>query len=208
MLRARSDAAKDERRQALLSAALDEVFEKGFAATRMDDVARRAGLSKGTLYLYFDSKEALFQGLVESLAYPNLEIIERITEQAETLREALRGIRQFAPTLIRQTDLPRLMKVLVGDSQLFPDLVRAYREDLIEQVLSMIAALLCRADARGEANISDPELTARLIVAPIIFSALWQGVFNQKYEADVDLDKLFEIHEQMMLKALEIGCVS
>lgn len=208
MLRARSDAAKDKRRQALLTAALDEVFEKGFAATRMDDVARRAGLSKGTLYLYFDSKEALFQGLVESLAYPNLEIVEQITEQAETLQEALRGIRQFAPALIRQTDLPRLMKVLIGDSQLFPDLVRAYREDLIERVLAMIAALLSRADARGEANIADPELTARLIMAPIIFSALWQGVFNQNSEADVDLDKLFEIHEQMMLKALEIRCVS
>ncbi|MCA8890329.1 MAG: TetR/AcrR family transcriptional regulator [Hyphomonas sp.] len=208
MLRARSDAAKDKRRQALLTAALDEVFEKGFAATRMDDVARRAGLSKGTLYLYFDSKEALFQGLIESLAYPNLEIVEQITEQAGTLKEAIRGIRQFAPTLIRQTDLPRLMKVLIGDSQLFPDLVRAYREDLIERVLAMIAALLSRADARGEANIADPELTARLIMAPIIFSALWQGVFNQTSEADVDLDKLFEIHEQMMLKALEVRCVS
>jgi AcrR family transcriptional regulator len=59
-------------------------LKMGFAATRIDDIARRAGLSKGTLYLYFDSKEALFHGLVEALAYPNLEIIERIThEQAK-----------------------------------------------------------------------------------------------------------------------------
>lgn len=208
MLRARSNAAKDERRQVLLSAALDEFFEKGFAATRMDDVAKRAGLSKGTLYLYFNSKDALFQGLVESLASPNLEIVQQITEQAGSLKDALFGIRQFAPVLIRQTALPRLMKVLIGDSQLFPKMVRAYREELIEQVLSMLASLLRRADQNGEAKVQNPELTARLIMAPIIFSAMWQAVFNQKSEAEVDLDQLFAIHEEMMLKALEIECVS
>ena len=61
MKRARSDEAKDERRAQLLDAALDEFFEKGFSAARMDDIARRAKLSKGTLYLYFDSKKAMFQ---------------------------------------------------------------------------------------------------------------------------------------------------
>ena len=68
MQRARSEAAKDTRRQALLTAALDEFFERGFAAARMDDIARRAGFSKGTLYLYFDSKEALFASLIETFA--------------------------------------------------------------------------------------------------------------------------------------------
>jgi AcrR family transcriptional regulator len=208
MRRARTDSAKDKRRQALLKAALDEFFEKGFAATRMDDIAGRAGLSKGTLYLYFGSKEELFQALMETLAFPNLEILERITGQAETMKEALHGIRQFAPFLISQTDMPRLMKVLIGDSQLFPHMVKAYREELIERVLSMIAALLRRANERGEVKITNPELTARLVMAPFVFSAVWQAVFNQQAEAEVDLDQLFAIHEQMMLKALEIGCVS
>ncbi|WP_321489873.1 TetR/AcrR family transcriptional regulator [uncultured Hyphomonas sp.] len=208
MQRARTEEAKDERRQALLSAALDEFFEKGFAATRMDDVARRAHLSKGALYLYFDSKDALFQGLVESLATPNLEIVEQITQQAATLKEALRGIRLFAPNLIRQTELPRLMKVLIGDSQMFPDLVQTYRRELIDRVLSMIASLLKRANDSGEASIAHPELTARLVMAPIVLSALWQAVFNQKSEADVNLDQLFEIHEQMLLNALRIEAAS
>lgn len=208
MLRARTEEAKDERRQALLSAALDEFFEKGFAATRIDDVAQRASLSKGALYLYFESKDALFQGLVESLATPNLEIVEQITQQAATLKEALHGIRLFAPKLIRQTELPRLMKVLIGDSQMFPDLVQTYRRELIDRVLSMIASLLQRANDTGEARIEHPELTARLVMAPIVFSALWQAVFNQKSEADVDLDQLFEIHEQMLLNALRIEATS
>ncbi|MEZ5985350.1 MAG: TetR/AcrR family transcriptional regulator [Hyphomonas sp.] len=208
MLRARSNEAKDERRQALLGAALDEFFEKGFAATRMDDIARRAGLSKGTLYLYFGSKEALFQGLIETLATPNLKIVETITSQSTSLKDALTRIRQFAPFLVQQTDLPRLMKVLIGDSHLFPDVVRAYREDLIDRVLSMITTLLQRAHDTGEAIIDTPALTARLLMAPMIFSAMWQAVFNQKSEADIDLDELFRIHEQMMLKALQIGSAS
>ena len=69
----------------------------------------------------------------------------------------------------------------------------------------MIAALLQRADETGEAKIENPQLTARLIMAPVIFSALWQAVFNQTSEAEVDLDQLFAIHEQMMLNALQIG---
>ena len=205
MLRARSEEAKDERRQALLSAALDEFFEKGFAATRIDDVAKRANLSKGALYLYFESKDALFQGLIESLATPNLEIVEEITQHAATLKEALHGIRLFAPHLIRQTELPRLMKVLIGDSQMFPKLILTYRNELVDRVLSMIASLLQRAKDTGEADVNNPDLTARLVMAPIILSALWQAVFNQKSEAEVDLDRLFEIHEQMLLRALQIG---
>ena len=75
MRRARSEDAKDERRQLLLSAALDEFFERGFSAARIEDIAQRASLSKGTVYLYFDSKEALFLALIEDLATPNIEQI-------------------------------------------------------------------------------------------------------------------------------------
>ena len=106
MLRARSDEAKDERRQALLGAALDEFFEKGFTATRMDDIARRAKLSKGTLYLYFDSKEAMFRSLIESFALPNLAKIEQITTSAGSLRDALSGLASFVPLLIRHSEMP------------------------------------------------------------------------------------------------------
>ncbi|MCA8905660.1 MAG: TetR/AcrR family transcriptional regulator [Rhodobiaceae bacterium] len=205
MLRARTDEAKDERRQALLSAALDEFFEKGFAASRMSDIARRAHLSKGTLYLYFDSKEAMFKALVESLAFPNLEQIERIAEGARTLDEALNGIGVFAPALIRHSELPRLMKVLIGDSHMFPSMVAAYRKELIERVIGMVAALLKRVSDAGEADVENPELTARIIIAPIVLSGLWHAVFNRNGEADVDLETLFQTHARLMLKALKPG---
>jgi hypothetical protein len=75
----------------------------------------------------------------------------------------------------------------------------------MDRVLSMIASLLKRANDAGETKIDNPDLTARLVMAPVVFSALWQAVFNQKSEADVDLNELFALHEQMMLRALQIG---
>lgn len=203
MLRARSDEAKDERRQALLTAALDEFFEKGFSATRMDDIARRAKLSKGTLYLYFNSKEAMFRALIETFAMPNLEVIEQITNSAASLREALSNFARFAPVLIRHTEMPRLLKVMAGDSHLFPETVRTLREELVEQVLGLIAGMLRRARDAGEIDIDNPELTARIVMAPVVLSALWQAIFNSRGEAEVDLEQLFQIHESMMLRALD-----
>ena len=208
MLRARSEEAKDERRQALLGAALDEFFEKGFSATRMDDIAKRARLSKGALYLYFDSKEAMFRALIESFALPNLETIEQITTSAVSLRDALSGLARFAPILIRHSEMPRLMKVMVGDSHLFPDTVRMLREELVERVIALISGVLKRAHEAGEAEVSHPELTARVVMGPIILSALWQAVFNSRSEAEIDLERLFQIHERMMLRALEPRSVS
>lgn len=203
MLRARSDDAKDQRRQALLDAALDEFFEKGFAATRMVDVARRAGLSKGALYLYFDSKEAMFKALIESLTSPKLEQLEQIADGAASIEQALAGLSAFAPAMIRQSDMPRLMKVVIGDSHLFPEIVQAYRVELIERVIGLVAGVLERAEARGEIEIDDPLLTARLVMAPIVLSGVWQAMFGRDPKAAIDLERLFRIHGELMLKALK-----
>ncbi|MEM5518132.1 TetR/AcrR family transcriptional regulator [Henriciella sp. AS95] len=202
ILRARSEEAKDDRRQALLEAALDEFFEKGFAASRMADIAKRAHLSKGTLYLYFDSKEDLFKALVETLAAPNIDQIESIAETSHSLEQALAGMRALAPHIIRDTDLPRLIKVLIGDSHMFPTIVQAYRTQLIERVFSIIAGILERAHAAGEIEVENAPLTARIVIAPIVLSALWQALFGRDPTAHVDLDKLFEIHTRLLLKAL------
>jgi AcrR family transcriptional regulator len=202
MKRARSDDAKDERRQALLLVALDEFFQKGFAAARMDDIAGRAGLSKGTLYLYFDSKEALFTALIETLAMPNLSQIEMISTMAPSIREALDKLVAFAPILVRQSNLPRLMKVLIGDSHNFPDIIRTYRTEILERVLGALAQMLEAAKARGEIDIGDSKLMARLVVAPIALSGIWQAVFAGDEAAEIDLEALFRMHADLLIKAI------
>lgn len=202
MLRARTAAAKDERRQALLNAALDEFFERGFTAARMDDIARRAGLSKGTLYLYFDSKDALFIALIETVAAPNVEKVEQLAASAPSAAAALHALTGFMPHVIRETSLPRVVKVLLADAGAFPDVVRRYRSQVIDRVLAAVAKVLERGQLSGELSVDDPRLTARLVVAPVILSAIWRVVFEIDPEAKVDLDALFALHEKMLLRAL------
>lgn len=203
MQRAITDEAKDQRRQALLSAALNEFFEKGFAATRMDDVAKRAKLSKGTVYLYFESKEAMFIALLESLAEPKLEMFESVMEQAESFEVAIRTLFEIVPVIIRTTEMPRFLKVLIGDSQMFPDIVALYRDAFIERALKLIAGLLTRAHNAGEICVEAPELTARIVVAPVVLSGIWHVVFRQDEASDVDLETLFRIHGDMLIRSLK-----
>lgn len=202
MLRARTLEAKDERRQAFLTAALDEFFERGFAAARMDDIARRAGLSKGALYLYFESKEALFTALIDTIAAPNVERLERAAAAAPSAAAALHALMTLAPRLIRDTPLPRVAKVILADSRAFPDVVRRYRTQIVDRVLGIVAGILARGQESGELAVEDPKLTARLVVAPVILSAIWRVVFEIDPEAKVDLDALFAQHERMLLRAL------
>ncbi len=202
MTRARSEDAKSLRRRQLLQAALDEFYERSFAGARMDDIARRAGLSKATIYLYFDSKEALFIALIESLGLPRIRQIERLLADAQSMGQALEQLAELAPVIVRHSDMPRLMKVIVGDSQQFPDIVRSYREDLIERVLTSMEQMLKRAQASGEIALVDPALTTRLVVAPIVMSALWQAVFGGDAEAEIDLETLFAMHASFILAAL------
>ena len=202
MRRARSEDAKDERRQLLLSAALDEFFESGFSAARIEDIAQRASLSKGTVYLYFDSKEALFLALIEDLATPNIEQIEQIAALAPSLREALNRLAVFAPMMIRTSNLPRLMKVLIGDSHTFPEIIRDYRKQKIERILGALTGFLDRAVDRGEIAPQNTSLTTRLILAPIVLSGMWQAVFGRDADAEVDLEALFHLHTELLLKAL------
>lgn len=201
--RATTDKAKDERRQAILAAALDEFFERGFKAARMDDIARRAGLSKGALYLYFDTKETLFAALIETIAVPSVERIEAITASATTAREAIHALTALAPHIIRTTPLPRVLKVLIGEAGTFPQLAEQYRRSVIDRGLAALAGLLERGRASGELSVDEPLLTARLVIAPVLLSAIWRVVFERADEEPIDLETLFRLHERYLLRTLQ-----
>lgn len=201
MRRARTDEAKEARRLAFLNAALDAFFERGFSAARMDDIAARAGVTKGTLYLYFNSKEALFTALVETFALPNIAQVEAAGKTGGGL-STIRTVMKLAPIMIRDTPVPKIAKVLIGDAPAFPALASAYRKQVVERVLGVIANALAEARDAGDIEIDDPKLTARLVVAPIIMSAIWRIVFGHDQDAHVDLEALFAVHEKMLMRAL------
>jgi AcrR family transcriptional regulator len=202
MKRAITNESKSERRSAILAVALDVFYENGFNAARMDDIATRAELSKGTLYLYFDTKDALFKALIDSLAIPNLGEIEKIAAAAPSVIDALDGLAMYAPNMIRHSNMPRLMKVLIGDSQNFPAIIVDYRVRILDRLIGALTLLLKNGKLRGEIETDDPALLARLLIAPIAFSGIWQAVFGGASEATVDLERLFQMHIKIMIKAL------
>ena len=168
----------------------------------MDDIASRAGLSKGTLYLYFSSKQELFEQLIESRTTAKIAEVETIVGHSTGVIPAIQALAKFAPTLILESDVPRLMKILIGESNNFPEIVRSYRQNVVERILRAITEMLKRSNASGETHIRDPHLFARLVVAPIAFSSMWQVVFGADPEAKVDLPGLFELHAELLGRAL------
>ena len=200
--RARTEEAKEARRLALLDAALDEFFEKGFTAARMDDIAARAGLSKGTLYLYFESKEDLFLSLVDAVAVPNVTQLEQVLSADLPFAEVLTNLMALAPHLIQTTRMPKLMKVVMADAHNFPDMVAAVRAQAPDKILALMSALLTRATERGEIELEDPDLTARLIVAPVVFSSIWKVTMEDGDDTPVDVAALLSLHAQMITAAL------
>ncbi|MEL6363326.1 MAG: TetR/AcrR family transcriptional regulator [Pseudomonadota bacterium] len=202
-MRATTQEAKDDRRRQLMAAALEEFFEKGFTAARMDDVAKRAGVSKGAVYLYFDSKDALFNALIQEQAAPVADRLKEAARAALDPEDAIRAMMRFAPVMIRETPVPKIVKVLIADAPVFPETVTAYREDVVERALAVVATILESGRVSGVFDIQDAALTARLVVAPIVISAIWRIVFEHDAAAEVDLEELFALHERMLMRALK-----
>ena len=204
MIRARSKAAKDQRRQDLLAAALDEFYERGYAAARLDDIARRANTSKGAFYRYFESKSDLFLSLVQVIAVPNVARFEMLAKTSDSIPEFITTVMEQAPAIIRETSLPKIIKVLIADAPAFPDLIATYRESVIERAFDIIADVIERGKERGEIDVSDTDLTATLIVAPIALLAIWRAAFETPDNETIDLDALFALHGQLLIRALGV----
>jgi AcrR family transcriptional regulator len=170
---------KDARPGELLSAALEVFAERGFAATKLDDVARRAGVSKGTVYLYFESKEALFKAAVESAVLPVLEAGEAIAANASTPpAEALRSFVFWWWERIGATELGALPKLLVAEIGNFPELGQWFHDNLIMRGKRAAANIIARGIESGDFRSLVPMDVARVIFAQMFSYVLWRRSFG------------------------------
>ena len=170
---------KDARPQELLDAALDLFVERGFAATRLDDVARRAGVSKGTLYLYYANKEELFKAVVRENVVPVLGEAETMAHDfvgssAELFRTIMLGWWER----IGDTKLSGITKLIMAESGNFPDLATFYNDEVIVRSNAMVAGVIERGVASGEFRPVDAVQSIRVIVAPILMLMMWKHSFN------------------------------
>jgi AcrR family transcriptional regulator len=141
----------EDRPREICTAALDVFSEKGFAAAKLDEIARRAGVSKGTLYLYFKDKEDLFRAVVRDTVAPNIETIRTLVEAAD--RPFAEIVRMFLPrfaAITTQVRVGAVAKMVIGESRNFPELAKVWHDEVVSKALGLISGLIERAQSRGE----------------------------------------------------------
>ena len=163
-----------ERPEQILNAALIEFGERGLAGTRLEDIAKRAGLSKGTIYLYFSNKEAVFREMVRHLVVSQLEEREREYDAATgTATEALTDYMRGYWTFIRSSQFAPLFRLIHAEIHNFPDLAQFYADEVVTRKNRLIAAILTRGMEAGEFRKLDPVVAARMLTAPFVIHGLW-----------------------------------
>jgi AcrR family transcriptional regulator len=177
--RPRWERRKQARPAELLGAALDLFVEKGYAGTRLEDVATRAGVSKGTLYLYFENKEELFKAVVRE------NIVTRLSEAAQEIG-AFDGP---TPDLLRRlitewwnefgcTQAGALSKLMMAESGNFPEIAGFYLAEVIDPWHRLLGSVIERGVRRGEFRPVDVPMFARVLTAPLVMVCLWNHSFG------------------------------
>ena len=188
---------KEARPSELTAAALQLFVEKGFAATRLDDVAAHAGVSKGTLYLYFDSKEALFRAVIEEGIVPRFIAAEQQVATFEgSSVELLRYLLSSWWQQIGNTPLAGVSKLIMSESRNFPEVAEYYHDKVIVQGRALMRAVLERGIARGEFREVNVEAAIDIVFSPLlmfVLSRLSVGFCGQAYEPEAFLAAHFDL---------------
>jgi len=188
---------KKDRPQEITDAAFAAFAEKGYAATRVDEVARRAGVSKGLLYLYFKTKEELFKAVIRSLVMPRIDALTASIDTSETsVEEFLRGpFLDFVKTL-PGSPVAVVIRLMIAEGPKHPDLVQFYWDNVVSRGLATISNLLERGVRSGEFRRSNVNDMPHLVIMPVVFSVVFKLLFEKQ---SLDTDKLIEAHIDMLL---------
>lgn len=194
---------KDARPQEILKAALQIFAEKGFSAARVEDIAARAGVSKGTLYLYFDSKPDMLRALVQTGMIENLQSFAAMAElYPGSMTELLRSLLTAITQAIILSPLSAIPKIIIAESGNFPEMAKFYRREVIDRGLGLLSHIIARGVARGEFRAVNAEHTARLCMAPILLSAIWKNCFAQFDSTPFDTPAFVQTHLDVLLAGL------
>ncbi|MFG1192870.1 TetR/AcrR family transcriptional regulator [Xanthobacter flavus] len=192
---------KGERRRSILDAALAEFSAHGFAGARLDDVARRAGVAKGTLYLYFSDKEALFRGLVEENLSPVLvDAGGMVALFPGTTRELLDLLIELLAQRVLETPAQALVRLMIAEGPRFPELAAYYHREVVVRGLALIRAIVSRGIARGEIDSDIPARFPQLVIAPAIVAVVWNSMFGAFDPLDVR--QFLAAHRDLILRGL------
>ena len=194
---------KEDRPQEITTAAFEAFAENGYAATRVDEVAKRAGVSKGLLYLYFKTKEDLFKAVIRSFVVPKIDSLTAIIDSAEmSSEEFLRGpFLDFGKT-VPGSPISILVRLMIAEGPKHPDLLQFYWDNVVSRGLAGIDELLERGVQNGEFRRSVVNELPHLFIMPVVFSVIFKLLFAQQ---SPDTDKLIETQIDLLIAHMKGG---
>jgi len=197
---------KDARPSEIAAAAMSVFVEKGFSGARLEDVAARAGVSKGALYLYFETKEDLFRAAVVEAVLPNLEPMFALVASHPGPFDALvETLVQRLTHLATTTVMGGLLKVVIGEARNFPEIARVWHDQVAGKALEALGAAIAAAQARGEVRPGNPRYFAMSIVGPLVVAMIWRETFVPVGGAPVDMPALAQQHLRTVMQGLAEG---
>ena len=195
---------KEDRPSEILAAALRIFSIKGYASTKLDEVAKEAGVSKGTLYLYFEGKEALFKAVVREFVLPQIEKAEEHAEHyTGSIKDLMYQLLEQWRINVLETELSGISKMMMAEASNFPELATFYLENVIHRTRNFVTKMINVGIERGEFRPCNSEYAARTFLTPMVFSAVWKhslAPFDTDYDIKEYLNSNLEIFLRGILK--------
>lgn len=194
---------KDARPEEIVAAALEEFVERGFAATRLADVARRAGVTKGTVYLYFESKEALFRAVIRQTIVPVIAQGESIAQSFEgSARDLLERLIREYWRLVYETSLAGIPKLMMAEAANFPQLARFYYDEVVTRGHRLLAGVIERGIKNGEFRPVDLRAATKLALSPLMHAIVAQRAFAACMPEGFDVRTYLDTHIELYLHGI------
>jgi AcrR family transcriptional regulator len=194
---------KNARPEEIISAALEVFADRGFAATKLEDVARRAGVTKGTIYLYFENKEALFKALIRQTIVPVIargeELAKSFTGSARDLFEQL--VREYW-RLVGETSLVGIPKLMMAEANNFPELARFYYEEVVTRGHRLMASVIERGIKAGEFRSVNVMVAAKLAMSPLMHAVIARKAFSACMPEGFNVAKYLDTHIDLYLHGI------
>jgi len=169
---------KADRPEEIIGAAMAVFAERGFAAARLEEIAARAGISKGALYLYFETKEDIFRAVVERGIAPNLHAVRAIAAaHPGPLPDLLRMITQRIVAVSETLPVSGVVKMVISEARNFPQIAKLWHDEMVAAALDILTEIIRAAQARGEVRAGDPRIHAISLIGPMVVGLIWGETF-------------------------------
>jgi AcrR family transcriptional regulator len=198
----RRQRRKEARPSEIVAAAIEVFADKGFGAAKMDEIARRAGVAKGTLFVYFPTKQDLFRAVAQTVVNANFERLQSASTALDRPLSELVPLLLGQMAMVGESRVASVIRLLIAEARAFPDLAQVWHDEVVAKVLGLVTSAIERAQARGEIRPGDARLYAFSIMGPILAGVIFREVFGDAGTWLPDLQALAVQHASIIIRGL------